>query len=94
VETDPRYFRPTEVDDLRADIAKARKLLGWEPKVRFEELVKVMVDCDMELLGLSSRGEGKRRIRVYGEDPLRGRAEKNRRLVSIQHKSNITSDGG
>ena len=47
VEIDPRYFRPAEVDDLRGDMSKARRLLGWEPKVRFPELVAMMVDADI-----------------------------------------------
>ncbi|NUN24986.1 MAG: GDP-mannose 4,6-dehydratase, partial [Candidatus Jettenia caeni] len=49
IEIDPKYFRPTEVDFLRADIIKAKKNLGWVPKVTFEELIKIMVDSDMEL---------------------------------------------
>lgn len=49
VEIDPRYFRPTEVDHLLGDATKAREKLGWRPKVTFEELVKMMVDHDMEL---------------------------------------------
>ena len=60
MEIDPRYFRPTEVEFLLADPSKARKELGWEPKVRFEELVKIMVDADMETVGLQPPGEGKR----------------------------------
>ena len=60
VEIDPRYFRPTEVEFLLADPSKARKELGWEPKVRFEELVKIMVDADVETVGLQPPGEGKR----------------------------------
>jgi len=58
VRIDPRYFRPTEVDFLQADASKARDKLTWEPKVRFHELVRIMVDADLELAGLSSRGEG------------------------------------
>jgi GDPmannose 4,6-dehydratase len=50
VEIDPRYFRPAEVDDLRGDASKARELLGWEPKVRFDELVAIMVDADVAAL--------------------------------------------
>jgi GDPmannose 4,6-dehydratase len=46
VRTDPRYFRPAEVDFLQADTSKARQVLGWEPKVGFQELVKMMVDAD------------------------------------------------
>jgi GDPmannose 4,6-dehydratase len=60
VEIDPRYFRPTEVDYLLADPRKAKERLGWEPKVTFEELVKIMVDSDMEDAGIAPPGEGKR----------------------------------
>jgi GDPmannose 4,6-dehydratase len=49
VETDPRYFRPAEVDLLLGDASKARKALGWEPKVSFKQLVRLMVDHDLEL---------------------------------------------
>src|ERR1700687_2644584 len=49
VETDPRYFRPAEVDLLLGDASKARAALGWEPKVSFKELVRLMVDHDLEL---------------------------------------------
>ena len=49
VEYDKRYERPSEVDLLIGDPAKAKKQLGWEPKVRFKELVKIMVDADLEL---------------------------------------------
>jgi GDPmannose 4,6-dehydratase len=48
---DPRYFRPTEVDFLCGDASKARRVLGWKPKVSFPELVKMMVDHDLELAG-------------------------------------------
>jgi GDPmannose 4,6-dehydratase len=49
VETDPRYFRPSEVNALRGDATKARRQLGWQPTVTFEELVKMMVEHDLEL---------------------------------------------
>jgi GDPmannose 4,6-dehydratase len=49
VEIDHRYFRPTEVDYLLGDSSKVRATLGWKPRVRFEELVKIMVDHDLEL---------------------------------------------
>ena len=49
----PHYFRPTKVNFLLADASKAREKLGWEPKIKFKELVKIMVDADMELKGLS-----------------------------------------
>jgi len=58
VEVDPRYFRPTEVVALQADITKARTQLGWQPRVSFEELVKIMVDWDVRSVGLDSPGEG------------------------------------
>lgn len=50
VKIDPRYFRPTEVEDLQGDASKAREKLGWQPKVKFEELVKLMVDADLQAL--------------------------------------------
>lgn len=50
VKVDPRFFRPAEVDLLVGDPAKARTELGWEPKVGFEDLVKMMVDSDIEEL--------------------------------------------
>ncbi len=58
MEIDPKYFRPTEVNHLRADISKAKKILGWRPRVTFDELVKIMVDYDLKLLGINSPGEG------------------------------------
>ena len=59
VEIDPRYFRPSEVDYLLADPSKAGKELDWQAKVSFDELVKIMVDADMEACGLTSGGQGK-----------------------------------
>ena len=50
VKHDSRYERPAEVDLLVGDASKAKKILDWEPKVRFHELVQIMVDADMELL--------------------------------------------
>jgi GDPmannose 4,6-dehydratase len=50
VEIDPRYFRPTDVDFLQGDASKAKLKLGWEPKVRFKELVRIMVDADIREL--------------------------------------------
>ena len=48
VETDSRYFRPLEVEFLQGDASKAKRKLGWEPKVKFKELVKIMVDADIK----------------------------------------------
>lgn len=55
VEIDKSYYRPAEVDLLKGDPAKAKRLLGWETKVSFEELVRIMLEADMKLIG-----EGKR----------------------------------
>jgi GDPmannose 4,6-dehydratase len=48
VKVDPKYFRPAEVDILLGDPTKARTKLGWAPRVAFKELVRLMVDADME----------------------------------------------
>jgi GDPmannose 4,6-dehydratase len=50
VVSDPKYFRPTEVDLLQGDASKAQRKLGWKPKMRFPELVALMVDADLEKL--------------------------------------------
>jgi GDPmannose 4,6-dehydratase len=50
VEIDKRYFRPLEVEFLQGDASKAKRKLNWEPKVKFKELVKMMVDADMKNL--------------------------------------------
>lgn len=51
VKVNPEFFRPAEVDILIGDYSKAKKELGWEPKVKFEELVKMMVEKDLERIG-------------------------------------------
>jgi GDPmannose 4,6-dehydratase len=56
VEIDPRYYRPAEVDDLRADASKARRVLGWEPRMSFQALVQTMVDADMTALKRRLKG--------------------------------------
>jgi GDPmannose 4,6-dehydratase len=68
VKIDPRYFRPNEVDFLLADWSKAQKALDWEPRVRFHELVRIMVDADLELAGLSSPGEGRKIIEKHHKE--------------------------
>lgn len=60
VRIDERYFRPTEVDYLLADPGKAQRVLGWEPRIFFKDLVRIMVDADLELQGLPSPGEGRK----------------------------------
>ncbi len=60
VQIDPRYFRPTEVDHLEGDARKARKVLGWKPKISFKALVDDMMTSDLELM----RREGVRNERA------------------------------
>jgi len=62
VEIDQRYCRPTEVDLLLGDPAKAKKELGWEPKVMFKDLAKMMTDADMEL------AENEKILKDHGKD--------------------------
>ncbi|HAR62903.1 MAG TPA: GDP-mannose 4,6-dehydratase [Candidatus Margulisbacteria bacterium] len=52
IEIDPRYYRPTEVEQLLGNPAKAKRKLGWEPTVKFDELVKIMVKADCEKAGI------------------------------------------
>lgn len=63
VEIDQRYFRPAEVEVLAANAQKARNELGWEPKIKFNDLVKIMVDADMKKVGLMPPGEGERKLK-------------------------------
>ena len=58
VKFDPQYVRPAEVDLLLADASKAKRRLGWTPRVRFQDLVKDMVDADMELAAREKRARG------------------------------------
>lgn len=60
VRVDPKYFRPTEVDLLIGDPAKAKAKLGWEPRVHFDELVREMVESDLKLV--DEKGELLRRL--------------------------------
>jgi GDPmannose 4,6-dehydratase len=62
VQIDARYFRPTEVNYLQADASRARQELGWEPRIYFKDLVRIMVDADMELIGLTPPGDGRRAL--------------------------------
>jgi len=66
VKIDPRYFRPTETEVLIADAAKARKVLGWEPKVTFKSLVRIMADADMKALELTPIGDGEAILEKLG----------------------------
>lgn len=55
VQINEKYYRPTEVDYLLGDSSKAQKELGWKPKVNFDELVKMMVEADLERLSLTAK---------------------------------------
>jgi len=73
VAIDPRYFRPTEVENLIADTKKARLKLGWKPKIGFDSLVKIMIDADMRNAGLAPIGEGDKIVkRVFPNKWWRG----------------------
>jgi GDPmannose 4,6-dehydratase len=63
VRIDPKYFRPTEVEVLIADPSKSKKVLGWKPAIKFEDLVKIMMDADMKSVGLTPIGDGEEIIR-------------------------------
>jgi len=58
VKIDPTYLRPSEVDHLMADARKARQRLSWEPTITFRQLVRIMVDADLQSAGISRVGEG------------------------------------
>lgn len=66
VEIDPRYFRPAEVDYLLSDASKAKKQLGWEPMVTFQQLVNIMVDADLADVERKMRG-GAEAVRLVEE---------------------------
>ncbi|MDX1953613.1 MAG: GDP-mannose 4,6-dehydratase [Verrucomicrobiota bacterium] len=59
VEIDPRYYRPAEVELLIGDYSKAKKQLGWEPKTKFADLARLMVDADVKALEDLRAGRGK-----------------------------------
>ncbi len=65
VRIDERYFRPNEVDYLLADPSKSIREIGWTPRVTFKELVRIMVDADLELVNMSSPGEGKKLLEKH-----------------------------
>ena len=58
VEIDPNLFRPAEVEVLIGDYSKAKKELNWQPKIKFLDLIKIMIDADFRALGLTPPGEG------------------------------------
>jgi GDPmannose 4,6-dehydratase len=66
VRIDEQYFRPTEVDVLLADCTKAKRVFGWEARIKFNELVRIMVDCDLKLAGLPTKSEGEQILKSHG----------------------------
>ena len=68
VKIDETYKRPKDVDNLVADPSKAKRKLGWYPKVRFGELVKIMVDADLRKVGIAPPGEGDEILRKLFPD--------------------------
>lgn len=68
VRVDKRYLRPTETDYLIADSTKAKKLLGWSPKIKFHDLIKIMIDGDMRATGLKPIGEGDKILKATFPD--------------------------
>ena len=79
VEIDPRYFRPTEVETLVGDPAKAANKLGWRPKVKFAELVNIMVKADLEL--------AKKEVADVKREAsgVRGKAQQNKWKRTVKH---------
>jgi len=65
VEKDPRYLRPVEVCHLQADAQEAKKRLGWEARVKFRQLVRIMVDADLEVMGQPLPPAGKKKAPAY-----------------------------
>jgi GDPmannose 4,6-dehydratase len=66
VEVDPQYYRPTEIDRLEGDFSKARKKLGWVPRTKFRDLVKIMVEADVQLLEDKLSGQIERKMAMRG----------------------------
>jgi len=58
VTIDPKYFRPTEVDEMIADAGKSAQVIGWKPRVKFDDLVRIMLDADLRAAGLEPPGDG------------------------------------
>lgn len=67
VEIDPQYYRPTEIDRLEGDPSRARDRLGWVPRIKFRDLVKIMVEADVQLLEDKLSGQLERRMSMRGE---------------------------
>jgi GDPmannose 4,6-dehydratase len=83
VAIDPRYYRPTEVDYLQGDARKAQRKLGWKPKVKFKELVRLMLEADCERLGVSLPRIDTKKVKLKKEAPkaTKVRTQARRNLV-------------
>jgi GDPmannose 4,6-dehydratase len=57
IKIDPYYFRPTEVDYLMADISKSKEVLGWEPTIKCNDLIKIMMDSDLKSMNITPKNE-------------------------------------
>ena len=68
VKLDERYLRPIEVDELKADPSKAENILGWKPEIYLDGLISIMVDADMESIGITPIGKGKKLIESNNMD--------------------------
>ncbi len=79
---DPRFFRPAEINTLCGDASKARRVLGWEPRVSFAELIRMMVDADMERVRREIAESGLVRLMsVVQESPIPSSSSFLRRVV-------------
>lgn len=72
VDIDPRYYRPAEVDLLLGDASKAKEKLGWQPKTSFKDLIRLMVDADMELAEREAHGKGFKNSKLIQGTSLTG----------------------
>ena len=85
VEVDQRYVRPTDVSLLLADISRCKRELGWEPTIKFDALVKIMIDADMEAVGLTPPGEGRSLLANAGWGDPRAREFSSAALAARPH---------
>ncbi len=83
IELKEKYFRPVEVEHLRADYSKAKKHLGWEPIIRFDDLIKIMMDYDLLEVGLKPKLEG---YRIAYEKGLGWTEHKFREIEKIRNE--------
>ena len=68
VKLDKRYLRPIEVDELKAEPSKARNILGWKPEIYLDGLISIMVDADMDSIGIAPIGKGKKIVESNSMD--------------------------